>query len=287
MKVIYTAIGLGFLVSTPALSSTPVTFGPIKRQPGESLRLVAHSQAKDGTIVRWINNESSTGKIDLSRHRELHWTFRQPTADGSQKGLVKIVGLRSSRTVNFGGEAEKYNEVSPLTGKMFTLTKAPAADWDFDLNDTVTSTATNQDLQELKTYLKRKWYPDHPVKTGDSWEYDPKWIKMVVQRDLTNALTIGTMTLQEVRKSATRTTATIGISIQSSGEQLKSDNTLAEASVDLKGKMLVNLDTMLDESLELEGTVVVGNKEIRDSTKVTLPVRLIVTKTLFTGGGIP
>jgi hypothetical protein len=91
------------------------------------------------------------------------------------------------------------------------------------------------------------------------------------------------MTLGQVRRS----TATIEISIRSSGEGFQKDGSLTEASVDLKGKMVVNLDTMLDESLELEGTISKTNRKVKGTTKLSLPVRIIVTKTLFKGGGIP
>ncbi|MDE0834926.1 MAG: hypothetical protein OSA84_01080 [Akkermansiaceae bacterium] len=57
--------------------------------------------------------------------------------------------------------------------------------------------------------------------------------------------------------------------------------------MDLKGELVVNLDTMLDESLELEGTVSSYSQKVGDSKKLILPVRMVATKTLFKGGGIP
>ena len=68
---------------------------------------------------------------------------------------------------------------------------------------------------------------------------------------------------------------------------MKADGTLSDGTVDLKGRMTVNLDNMLDESLELEGTVTSNSEKVENSTKVELPIRMIATKTLFKGGGIP
>ena len=79
----------------------------------------------------------------------------------------------------------------------------------------------------------------------------------------------------------------LGVSIRSTGEGLRNDGKLAEGTVDLKGELVVNLDTMLDESLELEGTVTSNSQMVGDSKKVVLPVRMVATKTLFKGGGIP
>lgn len=275
------------LVAIGGVSAAPITFGPVKAQPGESIRLVASSNAISGTITRWIGAKPKTGQIDISRDRELHWTFREPEADGTRRGLVKAVRLSSSETLKFGDQEEKSEHVSTLTGKLFTMTKPPTGEWEFKLDGGTLGVDGHKDIDELKSYLKREWFPDHPVKTGDSWEFDPAWIKSVIERDLGDALTIGTMTLSEVRKSATRSTATIGITIRSNGEGFQADGALSEASVDLKGKMVVNLETMLDESLELEGTVTKTTRETKDTTKVSLPVRIVVTKDLFKAGGNP
>ena len=286
MRIYLTAFYFA-IITVSGVSANPITFAPVKVQPGESIRLVASSNAANGTITKWIGAEPRSGQIDMSRDKELHWTFRAPEADGTRRGMVKAVRLSSSETLKIGGQEEKSEYVSTLTGKLFTMTKPPVGEWEFKLDGAALGVDGRKDINELKSYLKRQWFPDHPVKTGDSWEFDPAWIKSVIERDLGDALTIGTMTLSEVRKSTTRSTATIGITIRSSGEGFQKDGSLSEASVDLKGKMVVNLETMLDESLELEGTVTKTTRETKDTTKVTLPVRIVVTKSLFKAGGAP
>lgn len=275
------------LIMASPLFAKPITFGPVKGKPGESIRLVTHSESKDGTIVQRVDGEPSSGKIKIIRKRELHWTFREPEADGSRRGMVRVVRLSSSKSVNIDGQEKKSEDISPLTGKLFAMTKTPSGEWEFKLDGSFPLSKTRSDIEELKVYLKRKWFPDHAVNPGDSWEFDPTWVKMNIERDLGKALTIGTMTLRQVRRSANRSMTVIGVSIRSTGEGFRKDGKLAEGTVDLKGELVVNLDTMLDESLELEGTVTSNSQMVGDSKKVVLPVRMVATKTLFKGGGIP
>ena len=287
MKRIFAPTAIAIFVMASPLLAAPITFGPVKGKPGESIRLVTHSESKGGTIEQRVEGTPSTGKISIARHRELHWTFRAPEADGSRRGMVKVVRLSSSTSVDINGKQENSEDISPLTGKMFAMNKTPKGEWAFKLDGSLPLSETRRDIEELKVYTKRKWFPEYGVNPGDSWEFDPAWIKMNVEKDLSKALTIGTMTLRQVRRSTTRSMAVIDISIRSTGEEFRKDGTLSEGAVDLKGQLIVNLDTMLDESLELEGTVTSSSKKVGDSTKVVLPIRMVATKTLFKGGGIP
>jgi hypothetical protein len=116
------------------------------------------------------------------------------------------------------------------------------------------------------------------VKLGDSWEFDPEWVKTIIQRDLKKAKTIGTMRLRQVRRTLDRQIAVIDVNIRSTGGDFKADGTESGASIELSGEMSVNLGTMLDETLELKGRLVSSTGSITEFTKVTLPLNLRVTK---------
>jgi hypothetical protein len=103
--------------------------------------------------------------------------------------MVKAVRLSSSKTVKLDGKEEKSEDVSSLTGKLFTMTKAPAGEWEFKLDDSLPMADARADIDELKVYLQRQWFPEKPVEPGDSWEFDPTWVKMIIEKDLGDALT--------------------------------------------------------------------------------------------------
>jgi hypothetical protein len=193
--------------------------------------------------------------------------------------MVKVSRLSTSSKVKLNGKEEKSNDDSPLTGKMFAMSKTAAGDWKFELDGSVPLTRVQDEIRELTVYLKREWYPAREVKVGDTWEFDPSWVKMIIEKDLSNAKTMGTMWLRQVRRGENRQTAIIDITVRSTGADFQADGSESSASIDLTGQVSVNLDTMLDESLELNGTLVTASSKAGESTKVKLPIKLNVTKT--------
>ena len=255
-----------------------ITFGPLRGKPGESVRLVTFSDTKGGTIQRQVSGQSLSGTILLTRARDIVWTFRDPAADGTRRGMVKVAKLSSSSRSVINGKTEESDDVSPLTGKMFSMSKPPEGDWTFDLDGSIPSNRVTREIDELKVYLKRDWFPTREVNPGDSWEFDPTWIKMLIERDFPAAQTIGTMRFRQLRTGMSHQTAIIEVSIRSSGGDFKSNGSASDGTVELNGQLVVNLDTMLDERLELKGTVTTNTDRVGETSKLTLPVNLLVTK---------
>ncbi len=266
------------LVALIAPARAGVTFGPIRAQAGESVRLVTHSDSTGGTIERTLNDHASKGSIAITRDRDLVWTFRSPTAAGTKRGMVRVSQLTTSTKIVVAGKEEKSTDTSPLTGKMFAMSKTKAGEWQFELDGSVPSTRVHTEIEELKVYLQRYWFPARDLNVGDSWEFDPAWIKLIVEKDLSKAQTIGTMTLRQVRRGERRQIAVIDVSIRSTGADFQANGSESSASIDLSGQVIVNLDTMLDEQLELKGTLTTRASTPGNSTKVKLPLRLSATK---------
>jgi hypothetical protein len=264
----------GLIATAPA----QIVFGPVRSQPGESIRLLSHSETTGGTITRTNRGQTSRGTISITRDRDLVWTFRPPAADGTKRGMVKVNTSILTTSTKLGGKEEGGADPSPLTGKMFSMEKAPTGDWKFQLDGSVPLARVRQEIDELTVYLKRDWYPAKPVALGDSWEFDPAWIKMIIHRDLEKAQIIGTMNLRQIRRAAGREMAVIDVKIRSTGSDFRPDGTEVDATLDLSGQVTVNLATMLDEVMELKGTVVSTTSTALESNKVTLPISLKVTK---------
>jgi hypothetical protein len=255
-----------------------VAFGPVRAQPGQSVRLVAATRAAEGVIELVRNGRATRGGIALERDSEITWTFREPEADGTRRGMVSLSKAVTQATSKIDGREEKTRDASPLEGRMFAMSKPPGGDWKFELDGSVPTHRIRNEIDELAVYLKRQWYPERVVKVGDTWEFDPAWIRMIVQRDLHNAQTIGTMKLHQVRRSAAKELAVIDVSVRSTGGDFRSDGSESHARVELDGQVMVDLRTMLDERLELTGVIVTSSGTHADSKKVTLPVKLTVTK---------
>lgn len=284
MKLLQSAAALLALLSS---ASAGITFGPVRGQPGESVRLVTHSETTGGTIERTAAGKTSNGSISISRDRELVWTFRTPAPDGTRRGMVRVPKITTSSLIKIAGKEEKSTDSSPLTGKMFAMSKSPSGDWKFELDGSVPLTRVQREIEELTVYLKRDWYPAREVNVGDSWEFDPAWVKMIIEKDLSKAQTIGTMRLRQVRHAETRQIAVIDITIRSTGADFNPDGSQSGASVELSGQVTVNLDTMLDESLELKGTITSSSSKAGEATKAKLPVRLVATKSFIKDSPMP
>lgn len=268
-------------------ASAGIVFGPVRGQPGESIRLVTHSETPGGSIQRTIAGKASSGTINIVRDRELIWTFRQAAPDGTLRGMVRVPNIRTSSRIVIDGKEESGTDESPLTGKMFAMSKAPQGDWKFELDGSLPLTRIQSEIDELKVYLKRDWYPGREVNVGDSWEFDPAWVKMVIEKDLSKAQTIGTMRLRQVRRAERRQIAVIDVTIRSTGAEYRPDGSESAASIELVGQVTVNLETMLDELLELKGTVTSGSSKPGETTRVKLPVSLVVSKSFVRDAPMP
>jgi hypothetical protein len=284
MKFSQSAVTLLALVSS---ASAGITFGPVRGQPGESIRLVTHSETTGATIERTAAGKTSKGSISITRDRELVWTFRSPAPDDTRRGMVRVPKITTSSLIQIDGKKEKSTDNSPLTGKMFAMSKSPTGEWKFELDGSIPLTRVQNEIEELTVYLKRDWYPTRKVNVGDSWEFDPAWVKMIIEKDLSKAQTIGTMKLRQIRHAETRQIAVIDITIRSTGADFHSDGSQSGASIELTGQVTVNLNTMLDESLELKGTVTSSSSKPGESSKMKLPVRLVATKSFISDSPMP
>ena len=256
-----------------------ITIGPIRAQPGESIRLVTFSETKGGTVQRKGLGKTVNGTMEITRERDLVWTFRAPTEDGTRRGMVRVPKLITSTRSVVDGKEEKTADQSPLVGRMFAMSKSPSGDWNFELDGSLPLARVRSEIEELKVYLKRDWYPNRVINVGDSWEFDPAWIRMVIERDMSKAQTIGTMRLRQIRNTVKSRIAVIEVSIRSTGADFRPDGSESDAAVNLSGEVLVNLDTMLDEALELKGTITSTFIKGAETTTMKLPIRLLATKT--------
>ena len=277
---IFRLIAIHLIAAAGSVAGSEIAFGPVRAQPGESIRLVSLSRSSSGSVQVIKDGQTRNGTIRLTRERDMSWTFRAPEADGTLRGMVSVAKIGTSSTITLDGKEEKSEDVSPLNGMMFAMTKKPSSDWKFELDGSVPMHRIQSDIDELTVYLKRRWYPERVVKVGDSWEFDPMWLRMIINKDLKHAQTIGTMKLRQVRRGVQKDIAVIDVSVRSSGGDFKADGSQTKMRLELSGQVLVNLKTMLDEQLDLEGVLVSKTGTVTEEKTVTLPLSLRVTKSI-------
>lgn len=288
MKHFVPPLGAALLAACwSSAAAAGIVFGPVKAQPGESIRLVTHSETDGATVEKTSEGKTRKGTMSMVRNRDLMWTFRSPGADRTRRGMVKVNVLNSRTVVKLAGQQDDTGvDASPLTGKLFAMSKSPEGDWKFELDGSVPYTRIEHEIEELKVYLKRDWFPKQEVNLGDSWDFDPAWVKRVIEKDLANAQSIGTMRLRQVRHTEKGKFAVIDVTIRSSGADFAADGSEASATIELSGQVTVNLDTMLDESLELKGVVTTASRKGGEATTAKLPVRFSATKAFAREAGM-
>jgi hypothetical protein len=281
-----TAAALTALMLVGGPAAAGVTFGPIKLQPGQRVRMIARSLADNGRVETRGPDGNTSARMTVERAREIVWTIQERAANGTPRVMIRLPQFVTISTLVVNNRPDVRTEISPLTDKLLAATRNQEGKWEFVSDGRVLGKRDQELVEELAAYQDRAWFPEREVQVGDSWEFDPKWIKLVVQRDLRDALAVGTMTLREVRLTRAAQTAAVELVIRSSGTKLTSSYRETAAIVDLRGRAVVNLQTMLDESLELEGMIHSESSDGSRRTIVDLPVRLSVTKKVEPGGGL-
>jgi hypothetical protein len=267
------------LAGTLLPADAQVVFRPPVPQPGKSIRVVSVAETQGGKFTRTNLDGQSSGALAITRSRDLVWTIREPEGDGTRRGMLHVKEIATRTVTEIGGRQETAELASTLNGKMLAVSRPPGSEWKLQLDNPIPTKEAQEDLDELKLYLKRAWFPPRAVVVGDSWEFDPSWVKHVLHRDVRQAQVIGTMKLRQLRSSGEGRSAVVDFTISGSGEELRADGTKAAAKLQLKGQVLVNLQTMLEEVLEASGTLEFSIGKAIESTSTTLPIQLRVTMT--------
>jgi hypothetical protein len=66
--------------------------------------------------------------------------------------MVKVNQLATLTKNGFGGKEDAVSDASPLTGKLFSMSKAPGGDWKFELDGSVPLTRVKDEIEEMTHY---------------------------------------------------------------------------------------------------------------------------------------
>ena len=131
MKHLRSAACATAFVALLSSATAGITIGPVHGQPGRVSGSSRFPKPRAAPSRRAISAESSSGKVEITRERDLVWTFRAPAADGTRRGMVRVPSFTTTSKTVIDGKEEKTTDESPLVGKMFSMSKSPGQRLEF------------------------------------------------------------------------------------------------------------------------------------------------------------
>lgn len=239
--------------------------------PSLALKIVTSTVAKGGQAKTTGTAGQTTQLIDITRERLIQRTM-QPDAIG---GEVSYRILRDAISTSVNGTPSA--KTGDLEGKTAKARKNGAGNWTFSLPAGTAYGEAAGDLEMLGGFENRKWLPGRKVAIGESWNFNPTFIRRALQRDVPNPQVIGIMKLRKIDKAPDGTKqAIIDCFIRGGGEKTQADGSVADAETGLAGTLTVNLDQPGRMSFYLSGRLNTGTTKGGDSARAIIPLNMSV-----------
>ncbi len=237
--------------------------------PALALHIEATTISRSGEVAVRGAEESSIRGIGLTRERVLDRSMKP----GAAGGIVtyQIVGDRLTRQ-----EAGKPAVTrQPLDGTSATGRRDPSGRWRFSpAGKRVPGDV--EELEFLTAFENRRWFPGRAVAIGETWEFPAEFIRRSLQRDIPQPEVAGLMKPREIGKNpAGHRQAVIDCVIRGGGNApLPGGEAGAEGQ--LSGTLIVDLEQPGTMRLQLTGHLTTTARRGADSTRIALPLTLMV-----------
>ncbi|MEM1084445.1 MAG: hypothetical protein AAGI48_09990 [Verrucomicrobiota bacterium] len=239
--------------------------------PELPLRIQTSTIAKGGRASSTVPTGTTSQTIDITRKRHIERTMRNDALGGEVTYRI----LQDVITTAVNGKTE--NKTGPLEAKSPKARKNGAGNWTFSLEGTALGEAAD-DLEMLGAFENRKWLPERKVAIGESWNFEPSFIRRSLQRDIPNPQVTGVMKLREIGTAPDGTRqAIIDCFIRGGGRSETPTGATVTAETGLVGNLTVNLDQPGRMRFYLNGKLATGVAKPGDSAKVMMPLNLSVT----------
>ncbi|MFC7339177.1 hypothetical protein ACFQY0_18430 [Haloferula chungangensis] len=261
--------GIVCAASLPALASESV----LLKEPDPKLGLeISSSTAAEGGVAETSSSAGhTTQSISITRERLIRRTMR-PDGIG---GVVSYHILRDAIHTSINGTST--SKTGDLEGKTATAGKNGAGNWSFSLPEASVYGEAAKDLEMLGAFENRKWLPGRKVAIGETWNFNPTFIRRALQRDVPNPQVIGIMKLRKVDKAPDGSDqAIIDCFIRGGGEKTMSDGSVADAETGLAGTLTVNLDQPGRMRLYLSGRLNTGTVKGGETARAIVPLNMSV-----------
>jgi hypothetical protein len=250
--------------------------------PNLALKIESSTVAKGGRAETTGAAGTTQQSIDITRERLIYRTLL-PDAIG---GEVSYRILRDAITTSINGSSK--SKTGGLEGKTAKALKNGAGNWTFSLADAIAYGEAADDLEMLGAFENRKWLPGRKVAIGESWNFNPSFIRRALQRDVPNPQVIGIMKLRKVEKARDGTRqAIIDCYIRGGGDTTLADGSVADAETGLAGNLTVNLDQPARMRFYLSGKLDTGTTQGTQTARATIPLSMSVKISPLTTGITP
>ena len=236
-----------------------------------ALKIETSTVAKGGRAETTGAAGQTSQSIDITRERLIHRTMH-PDAIG---GEVSYRIIRDAITTAIDGKPD--SKTGGLQGKTAKALRNGAGNWTFSLTGSAAYGEAANDLEMLGAFENRKWLPGRKVAIGESWNFNPNFIRRILQRDVPNPQVIGIMKLRKVDKAPDGTRqAIIDCYIRGGGKKALTGGAVADAETGLAGSLTVNLDQPGRMRFYLSGRLNTGTTKGGESARAILPLNMSV-----------
>lgn len=267
MKAIVIAL-VGAVVSVQAKNSYVLSH--YEPKPNEVIWVNVHSDASPGVLTVTKGTKVNTGSISIKWNQMLQRSVQ--LNNGVKKLRYRVLKDVVVREAEIAGKKDRKTIESPLVGETVTGMQDAMGTWKMFL-DQVAGAEQSALIEELESYEKRRWFVEQPVRVGDSWDFNPSFIKHMMERDLKGAKVKAKMKLKEVRQLNGKEVGIVSFSINSIGVTHDSD-----ASITLNGEVEIDLERMFDYKVTMQGNMVTASTHKGVTTVVKSPIKYLVTK---------
>jgi len=184
------------------------------------------------------------------------------------------------RKIKIGTKLNESTDRGALVGQIVYGFRDELHHWRLFLKGRTATKRQAVELIEIESYENRRLFQASPVKVGDTWSFEPGFVRNFIERDLGPAYIDAKMTLKSVETIDGEPTAVLSFTIQTNARKAIDNSRISSAIIDLHGTLYVSLTTMLDKKMTMAGTVTTTTRQNGITSTIASPVTYIVTKTI-------
>lgn len=252
-------------------------FSSFQQPAGETIEIRSVSHSKDGTVEIIRDGVVQKGSISIKRTRliQRHHSSEQ----GAAKISYKVLSDQSSTTTNLAGQKDEQIANGELVGHTVFGLRDKQQLWRLFLDGNIANGKQAIEIAELEAYENRQWFPEQPVKLGQSWPIQPGFIRHLIERDLAKSDTKASMTFSAVKQINGQEMAILSFQADTVGLEKKPiTDKNSSAAISVSGTLHIDMKTMLDTFLSVEGVLTTHVNQMGQSTRITLPIKSTMTK---------
>ncbi len=264
-------VGLIFTCLTVTLSTSckkatnpnaSIEIPELKLKNGQTIRTIIETLSEGGTMQILGSAQAGNGEMFIQRVRVFDMTKNK------DHFVYDIQKNDSVASLMWKKQDIPSETKSTLIGRPITAVKKDGQ-WVLQLTEGNASPKQMEEIKTFEAHANRGWHPRGPVKIGDSWTFEPKFISHIIHKDLENVEAIGTLTLLAVEDG----NAAISVKIKGGGTQVDEKGSISKADIDLTGSAIYSLETGLEIALDMKGHVTSGVQHTNGEIKaVRLPL---------------